>query len=51
MVATIMGGLTSGMYYTGARTIPELWRVAEFVRITPASLAESHPHHLHITEK
>lgn len=49
-VAMLIGGVTSGMYYTGARTISELWRVAEFVRITPASLAESHPHHLYITE-
>lgn len=49
-VATLMGGLTSGMYYTGARTIPDLWHVAQFLRITSASLNESHPHHLHITE-
>jgi IMP dehydrogenase len=37
------------MYYVGARTIPELWETAEFMRITQASLSESHPHDLFIT--
>lgn len=48
LVAQLMGGVTSGMYYVGARTIPELWK-AEFIRITPASLSESHPHDIFIT--
>ena len=41
-----LGGLRSGMYYAGAKTIPELWKKAEFYQITQASLFESHPHSL-----
>lgn len=40
----LVGGLRSGMSYCGARTIPELWANAEFIRITPAGLRESLPH-------
>lgn len=43
------GGIHSGMYYVGAKTIPELWEHAEFMQITQASLSESHPHDLFIT--
>jgi len=45
----LVGGAHSGMYYVGARTIPELWQTAQFMRITQASLTESHPHDLFIT--
>lgn len=45
-----LGGIHSGMYYVGARTIAELWDKAEFMQITQASLTESHPHDLFITE-
>lgn len=48
VVAQLMGGVTSGMYYVGAPSILKLWQVATFLRITPASLTESHPHHLQI---
>ncbi len=44
-----LGGIHSGMYYVGARTIPELWDKAKFSQITQASLTESHPHDLFIT--
>lgn len=40
------GGLRSGMSYCGARTIPEMWRKAEFMRITSAAWQESRPHAL-----
>ncbi len=40
----LVGGLQSGMSYCGARSIPELWEKARFVRITPAGLRESLPH-------
>lgn len=40
----LVGGLRSGMSYCGARTIPDLWDNARFVRITPAGLRESLPH-------
>lgn len=48
LVAQLSGGITSGMYYVGTRNIQELWD-AEFIQITQASLTESHPHDLFIT--
>lgn len=50
-VATqLLGGVLSGFYYTGAKTIPDLWEAAQFMRITQASLTESHPHDLFVTD-
>jgi IMP dehydrogenase len=46
----LLGGIRSGFYYVGAKTIPDLWETAQFVRITQASLSESHPHDLFITD-
>jgi IMP dehydrogenase len=40
----LLGGLRQSMFYTGARTIPELKLKGKFVRITAAGLKESHPH-------
>ncbi len=40
----MVGGLRQSMFYVGARTIPELQEKGRFVRITQASLKESHPH-------
>jgi len=45
----LMGGLKSGMFYIGSRTIPELWKKAKFIQITQASLTESHPHDILLT--
>jgi IMP dehydrogenase len=42
----LVGGLRQSMFYTGARTVPELQRRGRFVRITSAGLKESHPHDL-----
>ncbi len=44
----LVGGLRSGMSYAGARTIPELWERAEFIRITPAGQRESAPHDVNV---
>lgn len=44
-----VGGIKSGMYYVGAKTIPELWEKAQFIQITQASLTENHPHDVLIT--
>jgi len=44
-----IGGIKSGMYYVGAKTIQLLHKNAQFVRITQASLKESHPHDILIT--
>lgn len=49
LVSQVVGGVTSGMYYVGSKTIPDLWETAEFMRITQSSLHESHPHDLFIT--
>ncbi len=40
----LVGGLHQSMFYVGARTVPELQERGRFVRITSASLVESHPH-------
>ncbi|NUR81192.1 MAG: IMP dehydrogenase [Dermatophilaceae bacterium] len=40
----MLGGLRQSMFYVGARTVPELQEKGQFVRITQASLKESHPH-------
>lgn len=50
-VFQLMGGLRSGMGYTGARTLAELRAATRFVRITNAGLLESHPHSIIITKE
>jgi IMP dehydrogenase len=50
-VYQMLGGIRSGMGYTGARTIEELKKKATFVRITSAGLRESHVHDVIITEE
>ena len=47
----LMGGLRSGMGYVGANSLAELREFAEFVRITPGGLRESHAHDVTITEE
>jgi IMP dehydrogenase len=44
-----VGGIRSGMFYVGARTIAELQQKARFIQLTAASLRESHPHDVIIT--
>jgi IMP dehydrogenase len=45
----LVGGLQQSMFYVGARTIPELQDKGTFIRITQASLKESHPHDIQMT--
>jgi IMP dehydrogenase len=40
----LVGGLRSGLSYAGACSIEELWQAAEFIRITPSGMQESHAH-------
>ena len=47
----MMGGLRSGMGYCGAKDIKTLQETVEFVKISAASLKESHPHDIHITKE
>ncbi len=50
-VFQLMGGLRSGMGYCGAENIPYLQENGKFVKISAASLKESHPHDIHITKE
>lgn len=50
-VFQLMGGLRSGMGYCGTSTIAELKENGRFVKISAASLKESHPHDIHITKE
>lgn len=50
-VFQLVGGLRSGMGYSGARNIEELRTRACFVKITHAGLIESHPHDVAITKE
>jgi IMP dehydrogenase len=45
----LIGGLNQSMFYVGARTIHDLQEKGRFVRITSASLKESHPHDVQMT--
>ncbi len=47
----MIGGLRAGMGYCGAPTIDYLREHAEFIKITGAGLAESHPHDISITKE
>lgn len=49
LVDQAIGGIKSGMYYVGAKNIPELQKKAKFIQITQASLTESHPHDIFVT--
>ncbi len=51
MVTQLIGGLRSGMGYTGCRTIPEFQEKTRFIRITTAGLRESHVHDVIITKE
>ena len=50
-VFQLLGGLRSGMGYCGTPTIEELKEKGKFVKISAASLKESHPHDIHITKE
>ncbi len=51
VVFQLLGGLRAGMGYVGAAGIPQLQENTEFVKITSASLIESHPHDINITKE
>ncbi len=50
-VHQLMGGLRSGMGYTGCKTIKDLQENGQFMRITNAGLRESHVHDVNITHE
>ncbi len=47
----LLGGLRSGMGYCGAKDIETLKTTGRFIKISAASLKESHPHDIHITKE
>ncbi len=50
-VYQIVGGLRSGMGYLGVSSLEDLRREARFVRVSAATLRESHPHDIEITKE
>ena len=51
IVYQMVGGIRAGMGYCGMHNIDEMRKKARFVRITNASLIESHPHDISITKE
>ncbi|MEZ5988355.1 MAG: IMP dehydrogenase [Planctomycetota bacterium] len=47
----LVGGLRSGMGYTGVRTVADLATHTRFLRVSPAGMRESHPHDVLITKE
>ena len=47
----LVGGIRSGMGYCGAKNIKTLQETGKFVKISAASLKESHPHDIQITKE
>ena len=47
----LVGGLRAGMGYCGTRNIDELRTEARFIKISPASVRENHPHDIAITQE
>ena len=51
VIFQMCGGIRSGMGLTGSHTIKELQEKGQFMKITAASLKESHPHDIQITKE
>jgi IMP dehydrogenase len=50
-VHQLVGGVSAGMGYCGAKTLPDLWERARFIRVTSAGVREAHPHDVKITKE
>ncbi|MBQ9874508.1 MAG: IMP dehydrogenase [Thermoguttaceae bacterium] len=50
-VYQLAGGVRAGMGYCGAKTIEELREKSKFIRISPATIRENHPHDIAITKE
>ena len=48
IIRQLVGGLRSGLSYCGAKTISEMHKNAEFIKITPAGYIESQPHDVNL---
>ena len=51
IIFQMIGGIRAGMGYCGAPTLEDLMDNAAFIKITAASLKESHPHDITITKE
>jgi IMP dehydrogenase len=51
VVYQLVGGLRAGMGYCGTRTLEELRTKAKFILVSAASIRESHPHDIAITQE
>lgn len=51
VIHQFIGGLRSGMGYTGSKNIRELQNNTRFIKITTAGITESHPHDITITKE
>jgi len=51
VIYQLLGGLKAGMGYTGSKDIEAFQKNAEFIKITSASITESHPHDISITKE
>lgn len=51
IIFQLLGGLRSGMGYTGSANLKALREEAQFIRMSGAGLIESHPHDVHITKE
>ncbi|MBG9981285.1 IMP dehydrogenase [Facklamia sp. DSM 111018] len=51
IIFQMVGGIRSGMGYTGSANLKDLREEAQFVRMSGAGLIESHPHDIHITKE
>ena len=47
----VVGGVRAGMGYCGCKTLDELRTKARFIQVTAASVQESHPHDIAITQE
>jgi IMP dehydrogenase len=50
-VYQLVGGLRAGMGYCGTQTIEQLRTDSQFIQVSPASVRESHPHDIAITQE
>ncbi|WP_138159211.1 IMP dehydrogenase [Peptoniphilus catoniae] len=51
VIYQLVGGLRSGMGYTGCKNIEELKTKTKYIKISPATLQENHPHNITITRE
>ncbi len=51
VIYQLLGGLRSGMGYVGAENLKELEEKSKFIKISPATLVENHPHDIQITRE